>query len=178
MPEHQGLEPGREDEGGDRVDELHLEQLDRGHLGEREAPAIVGAQVDLLLVGVERAAWEEVDAAGEGQILRGEGGLGEEGGVGARTAGAPLFVVGEERGARLLGERGDGLPLEVDEVRVEAGRPAHRLARVVEDEVEAVRARVEGVGEALHGGGEPQIEAVDLEAPAPRGRPSGSASGS
>ena len=67
----------------------------------------MGAEVDLLLVGVEGALGEEVDAAGEGQVFRGDGGLGEERGIG-RVAGAAVVVVVGERGAQ--GRGGSPLP--------------------------------------------------------------------
>ena len=60
--QHQRLEPGVEDERGDGVDELGLEQLDGRHLGERQPPGVPAAQVDLLQVLVEPAAGEEVAA--------------------------------------------------------------------------------------------------------------------
>ena len=63
--QHQRLEPRVEQERGDRVDELRLEQLDRRDLREQEPPRVPLAQIDLLEIGVERAGGEEPVAAGQ-----------------------------------------------------------------------------------------------------------------
>jgi hypothetical protein len=52
--QHQRLQAGVEHEGRDRVDQLHLEQLDRA-TSAGQAPAVAPAQVDLLQVLVELA---------------------------------------------------------------------------------------------------------------------------
>ncbi len=73
------------------------------------------AQVDLLLVGVERAAGEQVDAPAvvtrEREILGRDGGLRQPGRIGGAAArGAPLLVAGAEERAQRLGQRGRRLP--------------------------------------------------------------------
>ena len=63
--QHQRLEARVEHERRDGVDELHLEQLDRRHLGEQQPPRVALAQVDLLQVLVEPALGEQVACAAE-----------------------------------------------------------------------------------------------------------------
>ena len=58
--------------------------------------------------------------------------------------------------------------LAVEHVAVELGRPAHRLAGVVDDEVEAVPRLVQVLAEGLDARRVPQVEAEDLEPVAPR----------
>jgi hypothetical protein len=54
-------------------------------------------------------------------------------------------------------------------VAVEVGRPAHRLARVVDDEVEPVARREQVRAERLDARRVPQVEPEDLEPLAPVG---------
>ena len=61
--------------------------------------------------------------------------------------------------------RRGGLALE--HVAIELGRPAHRLAGVVDDEVEAVPRLVQVLAEGLDARRVPQVEAEDLEPVAP-----------
>ena len=75
-----GLSRAVEHERRDGVDELGLEQLDRRHLGEREAPRVPAAEVDLLQVLVEPALREQVGLRlGSSGEQRGLGQLGRVG---------------------------------------------------------------------------------------------------
>ena len=60
--EHQRLEPRVEQERRDRVDQLHLEHLDRRHVGEQHPPRVPVAQIDLLQILIELAGGEELGA--------------------------------------------------------------------------------------------------------------------
>ena len=53
--QHQRLEARVQDERRDGVHQLHLEQLDRRHLGQQQPPGVPLAQVDLLQILVEPA---------------------------------------------------------------------------------------------------------------------------
>jgi hypothetical protein len=57
--QEQRLQARVQDERRDRVHELHLEELDRGHVGEQHAPRVAVAEVDLLQVLVEATLGEE-----------------------------------------------------------------------------------------------------------------------
>ena len=56
--QHERLEPGIEDERRHRVHQVHLEQLDRGHVGHQHPPRVPLAQVQLLAVLVEPSLGE------------------------------------------------------------------------------------------------------------------------
>ena len=58
--QHQRLEPRVDDERRDGVDQLHLQQLHRRHLGQQQPPRVAAAQVHLLQVLVELPLREEV----------------------------------------------------------------------------------------------------------------------
>jgi hypothetical protein len=60
-----------------------------------------------------------------------------------------------------------GARLEVEQVRVERGRPADGLARVVDQDVEPGERALEVAREDLDGGGVPQVQAVDVQAVLP-----------
>ena len=148
--------------GRHRVDELRLEELDRGHLGQREAPRVPVPQIDLLEVLVEPTGWEQV--RGHLGVLRQQLHAGQLGtvrhaidGVQRRHEGRPAVAqeVGRShavdpaeqglRGSRHVLERRG---LEVEHVPVELRRPPHGLARVVHDEVEAADGWPPGGGTA------------------------------
>ena len=61
--QHQRLEARVEDERRDRVDQLHLEQLDRRHLGQQQPPRVALAQIDLLQILIEPPFGKELPAA-------------------------------------------------------------------------------------------------------------------
>ena len=119
------------------------------------------AQVHLLEVGVERAVGEQVLAARAlveaeahlGQARRvaqaepgspaapgDEAAEGLAGGVGRRARGAleqaHALVVRRDQRPQLRGQRVDRALLELEQVLEEAGRPAHGLAGVVDEQVE------------------------------------------
>ena len=177
--QHQRLQPRVEHERGDGVDELGLEELDGRHLGEQEPPRVAVAQVDLLQVLVEPPLGEQVPLVGG--LLREEPHLGELGGGRRARAqhGEPgrlehgllalEHVVAAHAGVvaeqplHLGRERVLGCELGLQHVPVEVGRPAHRLAGVVDDVVEAVVGRQEVVAERLDARRVAQVEPVDLE---------------
>ena len=168
-PHHQRLELTVEDEGRDRVDEVDLQELYRRHLVEEEAPAVDLAVVDLLLVGVEHAGREE--AHGRVLVLRQERDLAE---LRRAHRADHRRHVGGARGDRGSGDqlerlRGELLraPLSLHQVSVEAGRASHRLAGVVDDEVEAGLVLQQLAAEELDAGRMPQIEPVDRQPVAP-----------
>ena len=132
-----------------------------GHLGEGEPPGVHGAQVHLLEIGVEGAVGEQVLAARAlveveahlGQARRvaqaepgsaaapgDEAAEGLAGGVGRRARGAlekaHALVVRRDQRLQLRGQRVDRALLEVEQVLEEAGRTAHGLAGVVDEQVE------------------------------------------
>ena len=76
------------------------------------------------------------------------------------------FVRGQQLPDRLRGT-GEGLALAAHHVRVEVGRTAHCLARVVDDHVEAVARGHELAAEGLHARGMAEIQAVDVQPIAP-----------
>jgi len=88
------LEPGVEEEGGHGVDELGFEEFNRRHLGQREAPGIAIAQVDLLQVLVEPAFWEKVGA--RFQFFGKEGRLGKTRRFGEASQIRGRFAFGEQ----------------------------------------------------------------------------------
>ena len=165
MPEHQRLQPGREHERRDCVHKVHLQKLHRGDLGERQPPRVVRPKVDLLKVLVERALGKQVDAARERAVLRRERGLRQE-----RAGGAWRSSSNAASSGRTVSGVCERRPFGVDEVRVEPGRASHRLAGVVDNEVEPVEPLVERAREAFDGGRQAQVEAVDLAGGAPRRR--------
>ena len=72
-----------------------------------------------------------------------------------------------QEAALARGKRGHGRLLRSEQVAIEARRPAHGLARVVEDEVEPRERAAEVAGEGLDAGCVAQIEAVHLQAVTP-----------
>ena len=188
---HERLQLAAEDEGRHRVDQVHLEHLRRRHLGQGQPPGVARAQVDLLQVDVERALGEQVHAAGG--VVVGVGdlrqrGRGEQadprsaavpdveaGGVGGiavrelrrpREHGHAGLVRAQQR-LQLRRQVGMGAGLEVEQVRIEGRRPAHRLAGVVDQDVEAAEAPFEVPREDLDRRRVAQVEPVDLEAVLP-----------
>ena len=59
-PQHQRLQAGVQHERRNGVDELHLQQLHRRHLGQQQAPRVPLAEIDLLQILVEASLREEV----------------------------------------------------------------------------------------------------------------------
>ena len=166
--QHQRLQARVQHERRDRVDELHLEQLDRRDLGEQQAPRVALAQVDLLQILVEPAL------RGRGRPARtrssGSSGTCESSArAGAARRRQHLERAGPRTRRAAAHVRGiarrDGLALE--HVPVELGRPAHGLAGVVDDEVEPVACRDEVPAERLDARRVAQVEAEDLEPVAP-----------
>ena len=134
-PQHEPLQAGGHDERRGGVHEEHLQELQRGHLVQREAPGVVRPQVDLLQVEVEQARREErdLDGPGEHEVGRARG-LGEEGrGELCRTVPsggrAPRLVTGQQA-SLLLGQCFARAELRLDQVGVESGWPPDRLAGV------------------------------------------------
>jgi hypothetical protein len=62
LPAHQRTELCVQYEGCDRVNELHLQELDGFYLVERQAPAVHAASIDLLQVRVEPPRGKELFA--------------------------------------------------------------------------------------------------------------------
>ncbi len=75
----------------------------------------------------------------------------------------PQAVDATEELKRPLRHSGDRLRLQVEHVPVELGWPAHRLAGVVHDVVEACVASVDVLAERLDAGRVPQVEPVHLQ---------------
>src|SRR5262249_35829998 len=119
-------------------------------------PAVPVAEIDLLEVGVELSGGKVVVSAVE--ILVEERDL-------ARACG----VDDGERGRR--GEKSGvvGLLLLVQQVVVESRRPPDRLARIVDDEVEAVVAVHDLATERLDARRVPEVDAVNRQPVAPVG---------
>ena len=78
LPQHERLQSAVQDEGGDCVHELNLEELDRPHFVQRQTPAVDPSQVDLLLIGVEPTV--RVEMWPELRVLRRQEDLRERGG--------------------------------------------------------------------------------------------------
>ncbi len=76
--QHERLQARVQHERRDRVHELDLEQLHRGHLGEEQAPRVPAAQIDLLQVLVEASQREQI--ALRPQFLRQQRDLGPDSG--------------------------------------------------------------------------------------------------
>ena len=57
---HQRFQASVQNERGDRVDELHLKQLDGRNIGEAQPPAVDLAKVDLLKIAVELPGRKEL----------------------------------------------------------------------------------------------------------------------
>ncbi len=180
--QHQRLQPRVQDERRDGVHELRLEQLDRRHLVEQQAPRVALAQVDLLQVLVEPPLGEQVVARRE--ILRHERHLRELGR--ARDADERRRARGERRDARTAACRSGAAPrtrragaatcagrrsrrrrLGLEHVAVEVGRAPHGLARVVDDEVEPAARVAQVLAERLDARRVAQVEPEDLEPVAP-----------
>ena len=168
--EHERLQAGGHHERRGRVDEQHLEELERRDLVQREPPRVVRSEIHLLEILVEDAPREELERAlpGEHQVGVARG-LREE--RRARHARGPavvrerrpqLLVIAHER-ALDVGHVARRSLLALEEVGVEAGRPAHGLAGVVELEVEARERRVEPLAEELDARRVAQVDAVDRE---------------
>ena len=152
--QHQRLQPRVEDERRDGVDELRLEQLDRRHLGEQQAPRVALAQVDLLQVLVEPSLREEVALADEVRPAAAAPArarpsvtptperrhVAPAGRISERRR--PSYSPSSRSSCAGIGSADGGLALE--HVPVEVGRPAHGLAGVVDDEVEPVARRSAG----------------------------------
>ena len=66
-------------------------------------------------------------------------------------------------GAASAGSSLDAAQLALQQVRVEAGRTAHRLRRVVDEDVQPVVRLLDVPREELHAGRVPQVEPVDLQ---------------
>src|SRR3954468_8467839 len=58
---HERLETRVDDEGCDRVYQMHFQQLNGGDFGHQESPGVAAAQIDLLEILVEKPLWEEAD---------------------------------------------------------------------------------------------------------------------
>ena len=165
VAQHQRLQPAAQDEGRHRVHELDLEHLGGGDLGQREAPGVLRAQVHLLQVRVHAAVGEEV-APPRGVVvgvahLR-EAPRSDVMPIPPRPpchAMRPVLSTRSRRGQRavrrrarpssLRGSRSSAARsragrsrrrprLALQQVRVEAGRPPHGLAGVVDEDVQAV----------------------------------------
>jgi hypothetical protein len=167
-PQHQRLEPGIEHEGRHRIDQVHLEQLHRGHLGQEQPPRVAVAQVHLLEILVELPLGEQrllrLALVGQQRDLRELGGARQPGHVGKVARQRPADacarlgqqVIATESlvGTHHVADPGrqpvERSGLARHHVRVEVGRPPHGLAGVVDDEVEP-GARLEQVmTEGLH----------------------------
>ena len=125
---------------------------------QHQPPRVAAAQVDLLQVGVEPALGEQValrlQLLGEERHLRQRRGVGQARHVQPRDAGKPSIerrdlaalgqqvvasqtLVGADQTSHFLGHLGDGRLFAGHHVGVEVGRPPHRLAGVVDDEIQA-----------------------------------------
>ena len=184
-PQHQRLEPRVDDEGRDRIHELHLQQLDRRTLP-RAAAATSCARADRPAAGPDRAG-----PPGTGRRCARPRPAGAPPGTSPRHASSPAAppmrspsvrsgrasrqttrsprspscVPTSRRDARR--QPGERRRLARHHVRVEIRRPPHGLAGVVDDEVEPVRVGEQLAAERFDAGRVPQIEAEDLEAIAP-----------
>ncbi len=83
------------------------------------------------------------------------------------TAATHCLVSGEQR-AQLRRELVEAAQLALQQVRVEAGRTAHRLRGVVDEDVQPVVRLLDVPREELDAGGVPQVEAVDVQPMRPR----------
>ena len=178
-----------EDEWSDGIHELGLQQLDRRHFGEEQAPRIAIAQVHLLEILVELALRKEV--RGIGQILgqqprlrklRRMGQASRRRGIalrecwlstGEKIVAAQALVSSEEslRVFRQLIRRGF---FSLKHMPVEIGRTPHRLTGVIDDEIQAVASGQQVPAKSLHTRGVSQIETEDFEAVSPVGLKSAS----
>ena len=155
------------------VHELHLEHLDRRHIGEQHAPRVPVAEIDLLQILIELAGGEEVGSRDEllveqrhlRQQRRGRSSAPARRPICLtcppapdRLAEQPRTCSGCSRSAVRLGRH---------HVRVEVRRTPNGLAGVVDDEVEALARGDEVAAERLDARRVPQIEAEDLEPVAP-----------
>ena len=190
VAQHQRLQPRVEHERRHGVDELRLEQLDGRDLGEQEPPRVPVAEVDLLQVLVEVALGEQVPLVGRPPPGGGAPARARPSSPGRRRAprAPPPRARAPRSGACRSGARPSSAPSSrctsgaressaarssVEHVAVELGRPADRLAGVVDDVVEPVVGREQVVAELLDARRVAQVEAVDLEpvAPSRRNRP-------
>lgn len=169
--QHQRLQPRVDDEGGDGVDQLGFQQFHRGHFVHQQAPGVAPAQIHLLQVLIQASIREQVLLADQLIVqqrhLRQLGSTGEA--VGAVQA-APMhrrqrhcrgiaqqfgraqaFVMADQvaYGFRQLMQRGG---FAGHHVRVELRRAAHRLAGVVDDEVQPVTGGQQLAAERFHAG--------------------------
>ena len=156
--QHQRLEPGVEDERRDGVDQLHLQQFHRRHFRHQQPPGIALPQIHLLQILIEPALREQMPSAPASSS--GSSGtcdssaewarpamLGSRrsnaAGVACRPRGAggrrasPHSCRAAARRRRHVVQR---RRLARHHVPVKLRRPAHRLAGVVDDEVQPRRA--------------------------------------
>ena len=149
--------------------------LDGRHVGEQQPPGVAIAQIDLLQILIEPAGGEEVRA--RDQLLGQQRHLRQRRGEELPPV-LPILPVqpippipptrrrvrAAAHVCRLLAERRS---LRRHHVRVEVRRPSHRLARVVDDEVETIAGGDQVAAERFDARRVPQIEPEDLEAIAP-----------
>jgi hypothetical protein len=150
-------------EGRDRVDELELDDLNRGNFAQDQAPAVAGAQIDLLQIRIKRARGEKLffrlrvvegvgdlrqprrcaqpDSrnAGRCDTFTAHTGRCECGRMISGAAREPSHanMIFREQGFYFLRETFRGSRLVLHEVLIERGRPAHGLRRVVDENVQA-----------------------------------------
>src|SRR5688572_10180915 len=152
--QHQFFQSPIQYKRGDAVDQLHLEQLHRRHLRQRKPPRVAPAQVHLLQVLVEHAFGKE--SLGLEILLRQQARLRPLRGV-CRPR---KFSNGYQQSLRRSGQRS---PFPLDHVLVELRRPPHRLARIVDDEVEPRAPLQQLPAERLHARRMAQIQPEDLQ---------------
>lgn len=128
--QHGKIEARIQHEGRNGVEQMHLEKFDRWQLRHENPPRFGLAQIGLLHVLVELARGEELVALfpllDQQRKLRQLGGVGQSRGLGRRGS--------QQRVADLRGQLSASLGLIGQQVRVELGRAAHRLTRIVDDE--------------------------------------------
>ena len=171
---HEGFQPRIEDIGGDRINQVHLEQLNRGDLLQGEPPAVLLAQIDLLKIRVQRSFGKHLQAV---LLVSFKQGLqGELGGV-VEPHRVPLLAFIRKRSLLLMPQgivpcddlaNGGGQGLHwlsfcFNKMRIEIRRTADRLAGVVEQKVQSRISRVDVRGERLDTGRMAQMKAIDMQ---------------
>jgi len=130
---------------------------------------------------IKRPLGEKIDPAAERMILgrerngRERSGIGEEGerrkspaiGSEQNASVGALFVVTRDETTSGRGQIRERRQLPIEQMGIKAGRPTHRLASVVDDEIEPRQVPIEETSESFDRRRQAEIETIDLELVAP-----------